>query len=728
MFSRSVLFSSSLLLLVACSGESFQDVKVSSSAGAAGVSGGQTSAGQAGSGGGQENPGGNAGTGGIAGQSGSGGTEESGGGGIAQGGNGGNSAGEGGDGGQAGLSGQAGSGGSGIPCGQQKFSCSGDVLFACENGVLVEKKTCGSGLCDSIKGDCLTCVADQAIECFNETTVLTCDASGTGKVLVSCTGEKPFCSQGQCVSCVKDTDCKEELDCYKASCGGGVCLQEPLLEGTVAKAQTPNDCQQKVCDGKGSTKSIPDTEDLPVAPSACVMGTCDESGTPGEAPVAVGASCGDAGVCNGKGACGVCVPGEVACDGTGSIHTCQEDGSWGKTEKCPTATPACSKDVCVGVTQLASGESHSCALLSDGTVRCWGSNAVGQLGVGLDKATATQPSPVGLSEVVQISLGNMHSCALLKGGEVMCWGLNIYGAVGDGTGSSHSFSPKVVKSSLKFSQVVSAGYHSCAISVGGDVLCWGNNDYSQTGHQSPETIEIPSVVLGVSDAEKVVAGLSHTCILDSNKDVYCWGSNNEGQLGLPSSTQESFVPQKIVELSGVAENIISGDNHMIATKPSGDPGRILDVWFWGSGSHRQNFQNQGVNLFTPKKEILSDAGSKAERFFAGFRTTSYLAYGLIFSVGDNSDGQLGSGQKDASWGSAVLESLLFSVEVAPGAKHMCARQETGKVWCWGQGSQGQLGNGDTSAHLTPVEVVWLHSGNPLDESSVTLEVVLHACH
>src|SRR5688572_7054663 len=98
---------------------------------------------------------------------------------------------------------------------------------------------------------------------------------------------------------------------------------------------------------------------------------------------------------------------------------------------CPAATPVCSTGACRAVKRIAPGHTHACALIDDGTVRCWGANDDGRLGDGTKDRRATPgPGLVGVADVVQLATGTDHSCAVTENGSVWCWGSNDHGQLG----------------------------------------------------------------------------------------------------------------------------------------------------------------------------------------------------------------------------------------------------------------------------------------------------------
>ncbi|MCB9610479.1 MAG: hypothetical protein H6716_28075 [Polyangiaceae bacterium] len=203
------------------------------------------------------------------------------------------------------------------------------------------------------------------------------------------------------------------------------------------------------------------------------------------------------------------------------------------------------------VIDVAAGGHHTCALLADGTVRCWGRGDVGRLGYGDSQAVGDDElpeshAPVSLGgEAIRVSAGGGHSCAILKSGEVVCWGYNIHGQLGyghtedigddelpDEVGAVNLGGPAV--------QISAGGGHTCAIIEGGDVRCWGDNTYGQLGLGHTTTIgddEAPSsqppVSLGGPAVQVEAASTAgyHTCALLVDGAVRCWGRGASGALG-----------------------------------------------------------------------------------------------------------------------------------------------------------------------------------------------------
>jgi alpha-tubulin suppressor-like RCC1 family protein len=261
----------------------------------------------------------------------------------------------------------------------------------------------------------------------------------------------------------------------------------------------------------------------------------------------------------------------------GNAHTCARlsDGSarcWGANDRgqlgrgdanydpTPGALSAqpivITSDGAVGVRELVAGGAHTCALLDDGNVVCWGANLYGQLGYGNDDWIGDDEQPVSAGtvsvasepgvSVAQLAAGAYHTCALLSNGSVKCWGVNdlVLGrgstpAIGDDEFPS-SVSPVSLtdRPGVTATQLTAGQYVTCALLSDGSVRCWGEPGFIGQGDRESRNYTLPSEMQplqlgapsGVSVAQ-VDAGLSHACARFSDGSANCWGWNAQGQLG-----------------------------------------------------------------------------------------------------------------------------------------------------------------------------------------------------
>jgi alpha-tubulin suppressor-like RCC1 family protein len=243
--------------------------------------------------------------------------------------------------------------------------------------------------------------------------------------------------------------------------------------------------------------------------------------------------------------CALFPSGSVECLGGGI----EDEGVLGNGSTIGTQTPQAVTGLS-SATAISSGLSFTCALLSAGTVECWGDASYGQLGNGtIETSTpvySTTPVAVtGLSGATAISSGYWHACALVSGGGAECWGYNVYGELGAVT-SGDSSATAVTVSGLSGAIAISAGaVHTCALLSTGTVECWGGNTYGQLGNEGGES-STPVAVAGLSGVIAIAAGYYSTCALLSGGSIECWGENANGELGdgttVSSSTPTTVTP------------------------------------------------------------------------------------------------------------------------------------------------------------------------------------------
>ena len=190
---------------------------------------------------------------------------------------------------------------------------------------------------------------------------------------------------------------------------------------------------------------------------------------------------------------------------------------------------------------VVAGWGHSCAFgdfLDEpaGGVKCWGYNKNGELGDGHNINSNLSEFEVrvrGLYDVVALAAGDDHTCALLGNGSVKCWGLNKSGQLGDGT-TNDSNTPVDVKCLFGGVVAIAAGWgHTCALIQDGGVRCWGSNQFGQLGDGTDVPYRsVRGIVAGFeNDVAAISAGGAHTCAIRKDNQVRCWGENNFGQLG-----------------------------------------------------------------------------------------------------------------------------------------------------------------------------------------------------
>ena len=339
-------------------------------------------------------------------------------------------------------------------------------------------------------------------------------------------------------------------------------------------------------------------------------------------------------------------------------------------------TPASAGPVDLGghkAVAIAAGFYHACALLDNGWVRCWGQGSAGQLGYGNtnnigDDETPAAAGPVDLGgKAVAITAGGFHTCAILDNGRVRCWGLNWRGELGVGNTNNIGVyetpaSVAPVNLGRKAVAITAGGSHTCAILDNGQVRCWGLNNFGQLGYGNTRDIgdnEAPASVAPVKlgkgrKAVAITGAYRHTCALLDNRSVRCWGVAGSGQLGYGNKQKigdnESPASVRPVKLAnsrraGRAVVISASGSHTCAVISRGK------VRCWGTGNFGQlgygNTRDIGDNE-TPASvgPVRIGKGRKAIAVTTGGRQTcALLDTGRVRCWGLGVNGQLGYGIK-----------------------------------------------------------------------------------
>ena len=353
--------------------------------------------------------------------------------------------------------------------------------------------------------------------------------------------------------------------------------------------------------------------------------------------------------------------------------------------------------------QVVVGGSHSCALTKTGVAYCWGENASGQLGFGRpDDANHEVPRRVaGDLRFASLTAGGEHTCGLTPAGVAYCWGSSHLGQLGVG-GIGLFAAPTAVAGSIPFAMLAAGSRHTCGLTTGHQLFCWGDNTVGQLGDGTdrssagaPAGAASPARVAldGADVFVTIAAGSFTTCAAATTGSTYCWGTNAARELGgdfagrchvigslfiydgtpVPCTTAPVRVPteHRIVSLTanGTGWCGVSVNNELLCWGNALDfprvvaPARIVRAWVFG----------RDVCGLQPSGAILC------------WGVWGRIGFPEVRAFGDN----------------VALESFAF------GGLHSCGLSRDGRklVYCGGDNSSGQLGDGTTELRTLPVRVL-----------------------
>lgn len=364
-----------------------------------------------------------------------------------------------------------------------------------------------------------------------------------------------------------------------------------------------------------------------------------------------------------------------------------------------------------GLTGLSLGTYHSCGL-RDGAPVCWGYNSSGEIG----PVGRTKPVEV-LVDVEDFSAGNHGACAVLTGGSVWCWGAFNYGE----QKGAWDLTP-TPKLGLPLAKGVAAGTtHACIAALDGSVWCWGGNFSGELGGPASDGKLTPVRVVGIDDAVAIYAGGEQSCAQRANGSLWCWGSDGVlfGNGRPPTQILPTVASVALGDLHGCAVDASHvawcwGNNEAHQVSPSFDDilpvtqvladvavvtagynsscAQQLDGRFWCWGKWDQE------RTLTPVGDFVAiDGGYWHTCMLRPDRTAA--CYGF------NSHGQLGDGTFDYHTQPVAVPGLSDLARVSAGYEQTCAVRRDKSLWCWGANDAGQIGDGGLTERVTsPVDV------------------------
>lgn len=388
----------------------------------------------------------------------------------------------------------------------------------------------------------------------------------------------------------------------------------------------------------------------------------------------------------------------------------------------------CSSDCRHEVSSIALGDNHSCAVLHDGSLKCWGSNERGQLGFGqLGSVVGDSASELGVAlpavlagPVSGLAAGGAFTCAIVER-QLWCWGDNEHGQLGRESSVAQSVQPALANLGEPVRSISAGSTHACALLESGAVKCWGSNAFAEIGGLAGEDVgddtgemgeNLPSVALPAK-ATLIACGSDFSCAILEDQRVYCWGSGASGKVGAISGEVTSEPHWMQFDAGFKPNGLALGGNHACAFVAEGE------ARCWGSGEYGQRASNNGTLGAQPGDlEILgkSGIGPDVVAAAAGFNSTCAITKdGRARCFGENRLGVLAksgrysqNGQDPGHLGDdeIQIQPLRFVASgdsdpkvraIDVGAYHACALLDTGTLACWGDNRRGQLGIGSVAS-------------------------------
>lgn len=400
-----------------------------------------------------------------------------------------------------------------------------------------------------------------------------------------------------------------------------------------------------------------------------------------------------------------------------------------------------------GAAGVAAGGDHVCAWSQAGEARCWGYNYYGQLGHGVTGGSEAAPVAVaGLTGVQHMAASLSHTCALVEDGRMYCWGNNDYSQLGDGT---YTNSPVPVlagnfvgiqiiavfagnaftcaqfhtgqlacNGANYYRQTAASGVlypdlrevalgidHACAL-VDGRAHCWGRNDYGEAGNGRFGNEYAPVKLLNGGFAQAPSTAHAMGCATDQGGSVTCWG----GSFSMPPYAHAS-----VSGIGGSASAVGNGWGHQCVLRDDG----VVSCW----GNNWYGMLGDGTTDFRNSPAPVAGISQEVSRISVGvYHNCAVLADASVVCWGSNFNGEAGGADFQDRLTPGPVAGLSGVAHVSAGYLASCAVDGAGQVWCWGSSQYGLLGPATTADTASPVQI----QGLPALAQRVSVGY-MHAC-
>jgi len=346
---------------------------------------------------------------------------------------------------------------------------------------------------------------------------------------------------------------------------------------------------------------------------------------------------------------------------------------------------------------------------------CWGANGSGQLGDGTNTSRQTPTLVSGGHAWKSISARRSFSCGVTTSGAGYCWGQNHdddYSQLGNG-GSASTNTPGLVSGGHTWDEITVGDMNGCGETTAGEAYCWGRMP-NGLGDGTNSSSKVPVLVSGGHTWESITTGYQHTCGLTTSDAAYCWGNNGSGRLG--DGTTSSRSTPTLVSGGHTWKSISSGDKHTCGVTTA------YAAYCWGDNDEGKFGDGSTTDSSTPALIPGGYAADPLGMISAGYTHTcgvtqgdlsSSLTIGAGLCWGDGGYGKLGDGVEGAVsrnrptyivWPEGTSASHVF---VSAGQEHTCSVDSVGRMWCWGNSSNGRTGAPEGAyGFMTEVTLPW----------------------
>ncbi|MEK2690355.1 RCC1 domain-containing protein [Bdellovibrio sp. GT3] len=336
------------------------------------------------------------------------------------------------------------------------------------------------------------------------------------------------------------------------------------------------------------------------------------------------------------------------------------------------------------VTKASIGRKHSCAIMSDSSLRCWGFNSYGQIG---DASTTFRSEAIIISpgtSFKDVGVGNEHTCAVATNGDLYCWGRNANGQVGNNGAGVDKNTPELIDSGVSYAFVSSGENHSCGLTTGSKIRCWGQGMHGALGQGGTGNLNIPTEIDAANDYKYVSVGAKSSCAITSSDKLRCWGHNAVNELG-DGTTTNATSPIDVDSTYNFA-NVSIGSGHACGVTTTG----LLRCWGYnGTGAIGDGTTtNRTTPVSVNSGSTYTSVSVNDDLSTSGGRTTTcaLLSSGALQCWGSNANALLANGTLTQSTTAVNVDAGTTYTSISVTGQRACgvtAGAAGGALKCWG---------------------------------------------